>query len=85
MAGNQSLREFYKFVVFGFGNGFRGSVGGRDLLLRRADRVFDVFDASAFQIGLVTAIFWAGFAIPQVWAAYATETYTIKRNSWPRC
>ena len=81
MAGNQSLREYYKFVVFGFGNGFGGSVWGALTYYFGIPIAFLTFlNASAFQIGLVTAIFWAGFAIPQVWAAYATETYTIKKK-----
>ncbi len=81
MAGNQSLREYYKFVVFGFGNGFGGSVWGALTYYFGVPIAFLTFlNASAFQIGLVTAIFWAGFAIPQVWAAYATESYTIKKK-----
>jgi predicted MFS family arabinose efflux permease len=81
MAGNQSLREYYKFDVFGFGNGFGGSVWGALTYYFGVPIAFLTFlNASKFQIGLVTAIFWAGFAIPQVWAAYATETHTIKKT-----
>jgi len=81
MADNRSLREYYKFDVFGFGNGFGGTVWGSLTYYFGVPIAFLTFlKASSFQIGLVTAIFWAGFALPQVWAAYATETLTIKKK-----
>jgi len=81
MADNRSLREYYKFDVFGFGNGLGGTVWGALTYYFGVPIAFLTFlKASSFQIGLVTAIFWAGFALPQVWAAYATETLTIKKK-----
>lgn len=81
MADNRSLKEYYKFDVFGFGNGLGGTVWGALTYYFGVPIAFLTFlKASSFQIGLVTAIFWAGFALPQVWAAYATETLTIKKK-----
>jgi len=81
MANNQSLREYVKFDVFAFGNGLGGTVWGSLTYYFGVPVAFLTFlKASSFQIGLVTAIFWAGFAVPQVWAAYATETYKIKKS-----
>ncbi|MBN1291856.1 MAG: MFS transporter [Candidatus Latescibacteria bacterium] len=81
MANGQSLKEYYKFDVFGFGNGFGGSVwGGLTYFIGIPIAFLTFLKASSMQIGLVTAIFWAGFAVPQVWAAYATETQTIKKK-----
>ncbi len=81
MANNQSLKEYYKFDLFAFGNGFGGTVWGSLTFYFGIPVAFLTFlKASSFQIGLVTAIFWGGFALPQVWAAYATETHKIKKN-----
>lgn len=81
MANGNSLREYYKFDVFAFGNGFGGTVWGALTYYMAIPIAFlTLMKASAMQIGLVTAIFWAGFAIPQVWAAYATETQKIKQK-----
>lgn len=81
MANGQSLKEFYKFNVFAFGNGFGGSVwGGLTYFIGIPVAYLTFLNASSMQIGLITAIFWAGFAVPQVWAAYVTETQTIKKN-----
>lgn len=81
MANQQSLREYIKFDIFAFGNGFGGTVWGSLTYYFGVPIAFLTFlKASSFQIGLVTAIFWAGFAIPQVWAAYATENYKIKKH-----
>ncbi len=80
MANGQSLKEFYKFNVFAFGNGFGGSVwGGLTYFIGIPVAYLTFLNASSMQIGLITAIFWAGFAVPQVWAAYVTETQTIKK------
>jgi len=81
MADTQSLKGYYKFDVFAVGNGFGGTVWGGFTYYMGIPVAFLTFlHASALQIGLITAIFWAGFAIPQVWAAYATETKRIKKN-----
>ncbi|MFC1608089.1 MFS transporter [Candidatus Latescibacterota bacterium] len=78
---NQSLKEYYKFNVFAFGNGFGGSVwGGLTYYISIPVAYLAYLKASSMQIGLITAIFWAGFAVPQVWSAYATETNTIKKG-----
>jgi len=80
MAQPQSLKEYYKFDAFAFGNGFGGTIWGSLTYYMGIPIAFLTFvNASKMQIGLVTALFWAGFAIPQVWAAYATETYKIKK------
>lgn len=77
----QSLREYYKFDVFATGNGFGGTIWGSLTYYFGIPIAFLTFlKASSFQIGLITALFWAGFAVPQVWAAYATETYKIKKS-----
>ncbi len=81
MANGQSLKEFYKFNVFAFGNGFGGTVwGGLTFFIGIPVAYLTFLNASSMQIGLITAIFWGGFAAPQVWAAYATETQTIKKH-----
>jgi MFS family permease len=81
MAPVRSLKEYYKFDVFGFFNGFGGSVWGGLTYYMAIPVAFLVYlEASAMQIGLVTAIFWAGFALPQIWAAYTNESQTIKKH-----
>lgn len=81
MANNNSLREYYKYNVFAFFNGFGGpSWGALTYFLAIPVAYLTFLDASKMQIGLITAIFWAGFAIPQVWAAYASETKRIKKK-----
>ncbi len=81
MAQVKDLKAYYKFDVFGFFNGFGGSVWGGFTYYMGIPVAFLTFmNASSTQIGLVTAIFWAGFALPQVWAAYANESQTIKKT-----
>jgi len=75
-----SLREYWKYnisaVLFGFG----GSVwGGMTYYMGIPVAFLSFLNASKTQIGLVTAIFWLGFALPQTWAAYASEGKTIKK------
>ncbi|MCE5248937.1 MFS transporter [bacterium] len=77
----QSLKEYYKYDVFAFFNGFGGpSWGGLTYFIGIPVAYLTFLGASKMQIGLITAIFWAGFAIPQVWAAYASETKPIKKT-----
>jgi MFS family permease len=81
MAGKQSLTEYYKNDVFAFLLGFGGSVwGGPTYYLGIPLLLLTFLGASATQIGLVTAIFWAGFAFPQIWAGYKSEPLPIKKN-----
>ena len=81
MGDNRSLKEYYKYDVFSFLNGFGGpSWGGMTYFMGIPVAFFTFLKASSTQIGLVTAIFWAGFAFPQVWAAYASETLSFKKK-----
>jgi MFS family permease len=81
MNNKENLREYYKYNVFAFFNGFGGPTwGALTYYLSIAVAFLTFLKASSMQIGLVTAIFWAGFAIPQIWAAYVSETKTIKKG-----
>ncbi len=81
MASDHGLREYYKYLVFAFIFGFGGSVwGGLTYYLGQPVAYLNFLGASPVQIGAISAIFWAGFAIPQVWAAYKSESYAIKKN-----
>ncbi|HUT63667.1 MAG TPA: MFS transporter [Anaerolineae bacterium] len=81
MANNESLKEYYKYDVFAFLLGFGGTVwGGMTYFLGIPVAFLAFLNASSFQIGLITAIFWAGFAFPQIWAAYASESMAIKKR-----
>lgn len=81
MADNQSLREYYKYCVFAFIFGFGGTVwGGMTYFLGQPVAYLNFLKASSTQISAISAIFWAGFAFPQVWAAYKSESLTIKKN-----
>jgi len=81
MSNNSSLKEYYKYDVFAFFNGFGGPTWGALTYFLAIPVAYLTFlNASKMQIGLITAIFWAGFAIPQVWAAYASETKPIKKS-----
>ncbi len=81
MADNQSLREYYKYCVFAFIFGFGGTVwGGLTYFLGIPVAYMKFLGASATKVGLISAIFWLGFAVPQVWAAYKSESMTIKKN-----
>ncbi|MFA6473072.1 MAG: MFS transporter [Candidatus Latescibacterota bacterium] len=81
MANKESLKEYYKYDVFAFLLGFGGSVwGGMTYYLGIPVALLAFLGASSFQIGLITAIFWVGFAIPQIWAGYQSEVLTIKKK-----
>jgi len=81
MNNSGNLKEYYKYNVFAFLNGFGGPTWGALTYYISIPVLFlKYLNASKMQIGLITAIFWAGFAIPQVWAAYASETRTIKKS-----
>ena len=81
MNGRKSLESYYKFDVFAFFNGFGGSVwGGMTFFIGIPVAYLTFLNASSMQIGLITAIFWGGFAFPQVWAGYISESKPIKKN-----
>ncbi|HDY89467.1 MAG TPA: MFS transporter [bacterium] len=81
MGNNTNLKEYYKYNVFAFLIGFGGPTWGAFTYFFAIPVVYLTFlNASKMQIGLITAIFWAGFSIPQVWAAYASETKKIKKT-----
>ncbi len=77
----QSLKEYYKNDVFAFLLGFGGSVwGGLTYYLGIPVALLTFLGASSTQVGLITTIFWAGFAFPQIWAGYKSEPLTIKKK-----
>ena len=81
MANNKSLREYYKYLVFVFFLGLGGTVwGGMTYFLNIPVLYLNFLKASSTQIGLISAIFWGGFAFPQIWAAYSSESRTIKKQ-----
>ncbi|MFC1541316.1 MFS transporter [Candidatus Latescibacterota bacterium] len=81
MPDNRGLSEYYKYLVFAFIFGFGGSVwGGLTYYLGQPVAYLNFLKASPVQIGAVSTIFWAGFAFPQVWAAYKSESFAIKKN-----
>ncbi|MHB9029460.1 MAG: MFS transporter [Candidatus Latescibacterota bacterium] len=81
MAVKQSLTEYYKNDLFAFILGFGGSVwGGMTYFLGIPVALLAFLGASSTQIGLVTTIFWAGFAFPQIWAGYKSEPLVIKKK-----
>ena len=81
MAQQQSLTEYYKNAVFAFFLGFGGSVwGGLTAYFLIPVLLLKFLHASSTQIGLITAIFWAGFAFPQIWAGYKSEPLVIKKK-----
>ena len=80
MNTQKSLREYWKFNVFSIFFGFGGSVwGGLTYFIGIPVAYLTFLNASSMQIGLITAIFWAGFALPQIRAAYASEAKIIKK------
>jgi MFS family permease len=81
MANGQSLKEYYKYDVFAFLFGFGGSIwGGMTYYLGIPVALLAFLGASSFQVGLITAIFWVGFAFPQIWAGYKSEVLPIKKK-----
>ena len=81
MANNESLKEYYKYDVFAFLLGFGGTVwGGMTYFLGIPVAYLAYLHASSLQIGSITAIFWLGFALFQVWAAYKSESIPIKKR-----
>ena len=78
---HENLREYYKYDVFAFLLGFGGTVrGGMTFFMAIPVAFLTFLNASSTQIGLITAIFWAGFAFPQLWGAYAWESKRIKKR-----
>lgn len=81
MGVQPSLKEYYKYDFAAFLIGFGGSVwGGPTYFLGIPVVLLTFLNASSFQIGLVTAIFWAGFSFPQIWAAYQSECLLVKKR-----
>ncbi len=75
------MREYSKYslgaILFGFGGSVNGSM---TYYLGIPAAYLAYLGAGAAQIGSLAAIMWAGFALPQIWAAYATESKTIKKH-----
>ena len=81
MAGNDGLKVYYKYLVFVFFFGFAGSVwGAMTYFIGIPVAYLNFLNASSTQIGLISAIFWGGFAISGVVAAYKSESLTIKKR-----
>lgn len=81
MGDVKSLREYWKYNIVALLFGFGGSVwGGMTYYFGIPVAYLTFLNASKTQIGLVTAIFWLGFALPQTWAAYASEAKAIKKS-----
>ncbi|MCE5251633.1 MFS transporter [bacterium] len=81
MVSHGSMKEYFKYDIFAFMFGFGGSVNGSmTYYLGIPVAYLTYIGASVTQIGSLTAILWAGFSIPQLWAAYATETKPIKKR-----
>ncbi len=81
MGNPKNMRGFYKYTTFLFFEGIGGSVWGGMTMYYGIPVVFLTYlNASAMQIGLITALFWGMLAIPQFWAAYISEKLTIKKN-----
>jgi MFS family permease len=81
MANSQSLTEYYKVNVFAALYGFGGSVwGGMTYFFGIPVALLAFLNASSTQVGLITTIFWAGFALPQIWAGYKSEPLPIKKR-----
>lgn len=79
--GASSLREYWKYNIVALLFGFGGSVwGGMTYYFSIPVAYLTFLNASKTQIGLITAIFWLGFALPQTWAAYASESKPIKKT-----
>ncbi len=76
-----SLREYWKYNASALFFGFGGSVwGGLTYYMGIPVAFLTFLEASKTQIGLITALYWLGFALPQTWAAYASESRTIKKK-----
>lgn len=76
-----SLREYWKYNLGALFFGFGGSIwGGMTYYMGIPVAFLSFLDASKTQIGLITAFYWLGFALPQTWAAYNSEGRTIKKK-----
>ena len=81
MAKQESLTEYYKLLVFVFLFGYAGTIwGGLTYYIGVPLGYMNFLKASSAQIGLVSALFWGGFAIPQILAAYLSESMRIKKR-----
>jgi MFS family permease len=75
------MHEYSKYSLFAVLFGFGGSVNGSMTYYLGIPAAYLAYlGATATQIGSLTAIMWAGFALPQLWAAYSTESWTIKKR-----
>jgi MFS family permease len=80
MAKTEGLTEYYKLLVFVFLFGYAGTVwGGLTYYIGIPLGYMNWLKASSTQIGLVSALFWGGFAFPQIFAAYMSESKLIKK------
>jgi len=81
MNQKESLKEYYKYLVFIFLFGIAGTVwGGMTYFVGIPVAYLTYLNASSTKIGLISTIFWAGFAIPQIIAAYKSESLPIKKR-----
>lgn len=81
MGQKENLKEYYKYLVFIFLFGFAGTVwGGITYFLGIPVAYLSFLKAGSTKIGLISTIFWAGFAIPQIIAAYKSESLQIKKR-----
>ena len=81
MAEKESLKEYYKYLVFIFLFGIGGTVwGGMTYFIGIPVAYMNFYNASSTQIGLISTLFWAGFAFPQIIAAYKSESLIIKKR-----
>ena len=81
MEKQESLKEYYKYLVFIFLFGVAGTVwGGMTYFVGIPVAYLTYLNASSTKIGLISTIFWAGFAIPQIIAAYKSESLPIKKK-----
>jgi MFS family permease len=76
-----SMKEYYKLLVFVFVFGLAGTIwGGLTYYIGIPLGFMNYLKASSLQIGLISALFWGGFAIPQIIAAYMSESKPIKKR-----
>ena len=81
MAEREGYREYYKLLAFVFLFGYAGTIwGGLTYYIGVPMGLMNHLKANSAQIGLISALFWGGFAIPQIFAAYSSESLRIKKK-----
>jgi len=81
MADNGGLKAYYKYLVFIVLFGFAGTVwGGFTYFIGIPAAYLNFLGASSTQISLLNALFWGGFGISGVLAAYKSESLVIKKR-----